>query len=209
MVPESPYRANTLRIEPDWSAASYWYSLAALADEAEITLEGLRDASFQGDRRIAELMEPFGVRSEFRADAVVLTRKPGAYPDALEFDLTENPDLAQTLAVAAAAAGVSLRMTGLQTLRIKETDRIAALQQELAKLSVHTEAGEDSLAVSGQAQPPRETIATYEDHRMAMAFAPLVLRTGQLSIADPLVVEKSYPDFWRHLELAGIRTQRW
>ncbi|MDX2286604.1 MAG: 3-phosphoshikimate 1-carboxyvinyltransferase [Bacteroidia bacterium] len=209
MVPESPYRANTLRIEPDWSAASYWYSMAALAESAEITLEGLRDASFQGDRRIAELMEPFGVRSEFRGDAVVLTRMPGPYPDSLEFDLTENPDLAQTLAVAAAATGVSLRMTGLQTLRIKETDRIAALQQELGKVGVQIEAADDSLTVGGQAQPTREIIATYEDHRMAMAFAPLVLRTGQLSIADPLVVEKSYPDFWRHLELAGIRTQRW
>ena len=140
VVPEQAYVGKAYTIESDWSAASYWYSMATLDPNADILIRGLRKYSRQGDSRIADLMEPFGVFSEFNDEGVRIYRKPVSPPqEALEIDFTTTPDLAQTLAVVSAATGIPVRMTGLETLRIKETDRIAALQNELGKFGIQME----------------------------------------------------------------------
>lgn len=203
-IPEQPYQAGEYTIESDWSAASYWYSFAALADEADIRLRGLREASLQGDQAIARLMAPFGVATTYEADGVRLT-KTQPQTDAQTIDFTAFPDLAQTMAVVAAATGTPLRMTGLHTLRIKETDRIEALAQELGKFGVQVRTEADACEIGGGFDPKPAMIHTYDDHRVAMAFAPLVLRTQHLSLQDGTVVEKSYPEFWQHVAQAGIQ----
>jgi 3-phosphoshikimate 1-carboxyvinyltransferase len=203
LIPEQPYQRGSYTIESDWSAASYWYSFVALADRAEITLSGLRKRSFQGDQVIAELMRGFGVETHY-TEAGVQLRQGKATDAPREIDCTAFPDLAQTLAVLAAALGQPLRLTGLHTLRIKETDRIEALANELSKFEVEVQAETDALQIGGGFQAKPALIQTYEDHRMAMAFAPLVLRTRHLSIYDPTVVQKSYPEFWQHVARAGV-----
>jgi 3-phosphoshikimate 1-carboxyvinyltransferase len=209
-VPEQPYQPGQYRIESDWSAASYWYSLVALADRAEVTLTGLRAESFQVDQHIATLMRPYGVETTYLDEGVKLQKgrlQPEAIPAAIDF--TEVPDLAQTVAVVTAALGQPLRMTGLHTLRVKETDRITALASELGKFGVRVQTEADACTIEGGFTPVEASIATYEDHRMAMAFAPLALRVPRLSFNDPEVVVKSYPAFWQHLAQAGLKVDRW
>ena len=204
-VPEQPYQARPLVIESDWSAASYWYSLVALAPDAEVFLTGLRKDSMQGDSRIASIMQNFGVKSTFSSGGVLLSKYKRKPSEKLQhIDFSDTPDLAQTVAVAAGGLGIPVRMTGLETLRIKETDRILALQTELIKFGIRMEDDGDGFVVSGQFTLSNRPVATYEDHRMAMAFAPLALLQPSLEIAEPEVVEKSYPEFWEHLALAGI-----
>ena len=206
-VGATPYQPTDYEIESDWSAASYWYALVALgAADSEITLPRLRRNSLQGDQAIAEMMAHFGVETTFQAEAVHLRqvpRRPVVEPLALDF--TACPDLAQTIAVVAAALAVPVILTGLESLRIKETDRIAALQAELAKFGVALrDVLHDSFRIEAQALTVSgQTVATYHDHRMAMAFAPLALR-GLLAIEGPMVVRKSYPQFWRELAKAGF-----
>ncbi|WP_232066280.1 3-phosphoshikimate 1-carboxyvinyltransferase [Hymenobacter sp. BT18] len=206
-VRPEPYQPTDYTVEGDWSAASYWYAMVALAPAgSHLTLPTLRRHSWQGDQAIVGIMEQLGVHTEFLSNETVrLTQVAPAA--ALRQDFTDCPDLAQTVAVVAAALGIPAEMTGLESLRIKETDRIAALQAELAKFGGGlTDEGEgvfrvvsDNFHVSGQ------EVATYHDHRMAMAFAPLVLR-GPLTIQAPQVVRKSYPQFWRELEKTGFTT---
>lgn len=204
-VPEQAYQPRHIVIESDWSAASYWYSLVALAPDAEVFLSGLRKDSRQGDSRIANIMRDFGVKSTFSAEGVLLSKyKRKSASDRVHIDFADTPDLAQTVAVVAGGLGIPVHMTGLETLRIKETDRIVALQTELGKFGIRMEEEGEGFTVSGDFAPTNRPIATYEDHRMAMAFAPLALLQPSLEIADPEVVEKSYPEFWDHLELAGI-----
>jgi 3-phosphoshikimate 1-carboxyvinyltransferase len=205
------YRPADYEVESDWSAASYWYALVALAPAgSSITLPGLRAQSWQGDHAIQHIMTGLGVATEFlpNAGGVRLTQVPLA-PEAMlaqPLDFTDCPDLAQTVAVVAAALAVPLRLTGLDSLRIKETDRIAAIQNELRKFGADMvdvtsgvfEIQSVGLAVNGQ------EIETYEDHRMAMAFAPLAMR-GPLTVAEPSVVRKSYPSFWRELAQVGLQ----
>lgn len=206
-VPNKPYQGKPYTIESDWSAASYWYSIAALSESAELKITGLRNPSRQGDSKVAELMEHFGVFTEYAPDGVILTKKPIEDFKEVAVDFTDFPDLAQTLAVVSAATGKPLLLSGLHTLRIKETDRISALQAELAKFQVSMQSNDDiHFRVKGEFTPTQSFIDTYEDHRMAMAFAPLVLKQDQLWIKDPDVVRKSYPEFWRHLNLVGIQT---
>lgn len=205
------FRPTTLEIEPDWSAASYWYSILALADEGQIFLPGLKQNSLQGDRAIAELMERFGVKTTFLPEGIQLDKTmesaiqdPRAETDLV--DCTACPDLAQTLIVCAAALQKDLSFTGLHTLRIKETDRIAALQAEIAKFGVKlVENGAVyHLKTAGFFHPETLSIDTYEDHRMAMAFAPLALVFDNIQINDPGVVDKSYPQFYTHLASMGF-----
>lgn len=205
------YRPADYAVESDWSAASYWYALVALAPAgSNIVLPGLRAQSWQGDHVIQHFMTGLGVGTEFLPGAagVRLTQVSPA-PAALlaqPLDFTDCPDLAQTVAVVAAALAVPLRLTGLDSLRIKETDRIAALQNELRKLGadmVEVEAGVFEIQSTGF-KVDGQQIETYEDHRMAMAFAPLALR-GPLTIAEPGVVRKSYPSFWHELEQVGLK----
>jgi 3-phosphoshikimate 1-carboxyvinyltransferase len=193
-------------VENDWSAASYWYQLAAIAPEAEIRLTGLFDRSYQGDRKGGELFAQLGVETSFENGDVVL-RKSGERTDMLEADFVEIPDLAQTFVVTCAVLGVKFRFSGLQSLKIKETDRISALKNELLKLGYVVHDEDDSVMYwDGERTAPEAepVIQTYEDHRMAMAFAPAALVHPEMRIADPHVVSKSFPTFWREMERAGF-----
>lgn len=203
-VRPQPYHAADYTIESDWSAASYWYAMVALGPRgSEITLPGLREYSWQGDQAIVGIMVQLGVATEYVADGVRLTQTAPATAAAQDF--TDCPDLAQTVAVVAAALDVPFDMTGLESLRIKETDRIAALQAELAKFGgALTDVGDGRFRVSAtDFRVAGQAVATYHDHRMAMAFAPLALR-GNLTIEEPQVVRKSYPRFWEELQKAGF-----
>jgi 3-phosphoshikimate 1-carboxyvinyltransferase len=197
-----------LYVEPDWSAASYWFAIAALADEAEIFLPGLNGYSLQGDSVITEIMANFGITSQFR-DGGVLLKKDAKKVERKIFDLKECPDLAQTIVVICAALGHNATFTGLETLKIKETNRVLALQTELAKIGVKFIEKNLSykLDCSELHFPEKVTISTYEDHRMAMAFAPLALKIMLVEIEEKQVVEKSYPYFWEDLKKAGFEVQ--
>lgn len=213
------YQPTPYYIENDWSAASYWYQMVALSPDASarVTLPGLFADSTQGDSAVARLFEPLGVRTEYIEGGVRLT-KGKASEGVVEESLLSQPDLAQTLVVTCTMLNRPFTFGGLQTLRIKETDRIAALQQELAKLGyvlhdreVKLSNGKTDLQLSWdgerteEAESPR--ITTYEDHRMAMAFAPCALVRGSIEIEHPEVVTKSYPTYWDTLHEAGFRTE--
>ncbi len=196
---------QALTINGDWSSASYWYSIAFLADEAEIFLEGLKDDWNQGDREVAEWMKRFGVTTEFREEGALLRKEEVSYPHLMKMNFTENPDLAQTFAAMYAAKNVYCNFSGLDSLKIKETDRIAALQSELRKMNVSFELAPrfDFYQMKGEFHFPAEVIHTFNDHRMAMSFAPLAL-LGEIQIENPEVVQKSYPEFWNDLRKAGF-----
>jgi 3-phosphoshikimate 1-carboxyvinyltransferase len=203
------FKPGTLVVEPDWSAASYWYSIAALADEAEIALPALKEKSLQGDSQIKNIMKIFGI-STSKTDKGIAISNLGLTLDTKEvLDLKTCPDLAQTIVVIAAALGKNMAFTGLETLKIKETDRIAALQNELAKIGVTFT--ENNLVYTLNTDnlhfPDKVTFATYEDHRMAMAFAPLALLINEVEIEEMQVVEKSYPYYWEDLKKAGFEVR--
>ncbi|MGE6219884.1 3-phosphoshikimate 1-carboxyvinyltransferase [Nubsella zeaxanthinifaciens] len=208
-IPHQDFKPSTLIVEPDWSAASYWYSIVALAKNATISLPHLRDKSLQGDSQIQQIMEVFGVSTSKTANGISFTKDKELGNIQQVLDLKTCPDLAQTIVVIAAALGIKMKFTGLETLKIKETDRVAALQNELAKIGVKLT--EDNLVYtldcSGLHFPKKVSIATYEDHRMAMAFAPLALLIEELEIEDYNVVEKSYPYFWEDLKKVGFEVE--
>lgn len=206
-VAPQPYQCIPFTVESDWSAASYWYQMAVLSPQAEIELLGLFHNSYQGDSRGAEVFSRLGITTEFTPKGVKL-KKTGKAPERLEEDFIDIPDLAQTFVVTCALLNVPFRFTGLQSLKIKETDRIAALRNELRKLGYIIEEENDSVLIwNGQRCTPEETpvIETYEDHRMAMAFAPAVICYPHMQIADPHVVTKSYPHYWEDLKEAGFQ----
>ena len=210
------YVPTAYRVEADWSAASYWYEMLLLwdGDDGVVTLQGLEEDSMQGDSAVKEMFARLSLQTEFyrqgEVSGVRLTRQ-GSVPESFEWDFTGTPDLAQTLVVACAMRGIAFRFTGLQSLRIKETDRIAALQAELAKLGVRVGVEGDSVMFwdGPQGQPEGDigyleplagtAIDTYEDHRMAMAFAPAAFVLGHIDIRNPEVVTKSYPGFWKQV----------
>ena len=197
-------------VESDWSAASYWYEMMALSPKAEIELLGLFKESVQGDAAGAKLFERLGVETCF-TDRGVRLRHTGIRCKELTYDFVNEPDLAQTFVVTCALLGVPFRFTGLQSLKIKETDRIAALQTELRKLGYVLRDAQDSiLSWDGERCEPEAhpIIATYEDHRMALSFAPAALvRPEGIAIAHPEVVSKSYPHYWSDLRAAGFTVQ--
>ncbi len=210
VVAPEPYQARTYVVESDWSAASYWYEMVALAPNAEtqIVLPGLFAESLQGDSHGAEVFEMLGVGTEYRGTDVVL-RKNGQCVERLDYDFLEMPDLAQTFVVTCCMLGMPFHFTGLQSLKIKETDRIEALKCELAKLGFILEDRHDSeLLWEGSriepSSPDEIAIDTYEDHRMAMAFAPVALKDGRICINNPQVVSKSYPRYWENLKTVGF-----
>jgi 3-phosphoshikimate 1-carboxyvinyltransferase len=200
------YNQSLIIVEPDWSAASYWYAIAALSEEARLFLPGLNGYSLQGDSMITEIMANFGISSQFKDGGVYLYKEEKKLVRKI-FDFKECPDLAQTVIVCCAALGHDATFTGLETLKIKETDRVNALQTELSKIGVKLIEKNQTykLDCSGLDLNKKIKVATYDDHRMAMAFAPLALLMPELEIEDHLVVEKSYPDFWKHLEIAGFK----
>ena len=205
------YKDTPYKIENDWSSASYWYEILALAGESgqQVTLPGLYDSSRQGDSAVRYLFRLLGVKTEFahnEQDTIVLTRHETAVRR-MEYDFVNQPDLAQTMVVTCCALSIPFHFTGLATLKIKETDRIAALKTELRKLGYVVEDRNDSeLLWNGETcdADPQAVIDTYEDHRMAMAFAPLALKRGEIRINHPEVVSKSYPRYWEDLRKAGF-----
>ena len=237
--PQAYRGVETFEVENDWSGASYWYEAVALSPDAgaRLVLPGLCRDSLQGDAAVRRFFEPLGVRTAFTPGGVVLTKagsgetvavteNPVSRPEfsvsrpaetvshpgkSLAFDLSSQPDLAQTLAVTCAMLGRPFRLSGLRTLRIKETDRIAALQAELAKLGFVVRAeGDDALSWDGQSCKPdaAPSIATYDDHRMALAFAPCAWRFPGLAVQAPGVVSKSYPGYWQEWERLGAQVER-
>jgi len=203
------YGVAEFTVESDWSAASYWYAMALLEDHSRVTLRHLDEDSLQGDSELTNIFHKLGVVSDFTDRGFVLTKLVNLHPGRFEHDFTNTPDLVQAMAVALCLAKIPFRFTGTQTLRIKETDRIAALQQELKKLGYLLESDERGsfLAWDSKHCDPavKPVIETYHDHRMAMAFAPAALVRGEIRIADPMVVTKSYPDFWEDMETAGFK----
>ena len=197
------YTANEYTIESDWSGASYWYSIVALSKDAKIELLGLKENSLQGDSAIVEIASKMGVKSTFTANGVLLESIPAEKEIAIDF--SNCPDIAQTIAVIAAAKNIKVSMTGLESLRIKETDRITALQNELAKFNATMlETRNETFTIDGSLfQLNKTPIATYDDHRMAMAFAPLAV-LSDIVIEHPEVVVKSYPSYWDDLKQAGF-----
>ena len=208
-VKPKPYQPIHYYIESDWSAASYWYEMAALSKEARIELPGLKEKSTQGDSAIASLFAKLGVRTEF-VDGCAVLAKGGQVSERLDYDFSCQPDMAQTFVVTCAMMNVPFKFSGLQSLKIKETDRIAALITEMRKLGyVLQETDGSVLEWDGTrcAPLPHPAIDTYEDHRMAMAFAPAAIVLGELRINNPQVVSKSYPTFWNDLTTATFNSQ--
>lgn len=204
-VPHQQYTPKAYTVEADWSGASYWYSIVALAKEATIELKGLRDDSFQGDSVLVEMMKDLGVESTYTGEGFKLTKCDAK--QYFEWDFTHCPDIAQTIAVVCAAKGIDAKLTGLESLRIKETDRINAIRDELAKFGVEVKViGDEAIEIINPVMTfDNQFVATYKDHRMAMSFAPLAL-LGDIQIENPSVVRKSYPDFWRDLEYVGFES---
>ncbi len=208
-IPNQPYAFRKFTVEPDWSAASYWYSVVALSEDAKITLPNLRKESLQGDSVVAELFRQFGVETLYSEEGIHLSKITNfQLPNAVFIECEECPDLAQTFATTIAGLGINGILTGLKSLRIKETDRITALTNELSKFNIKAiELPDFVLKIdAGNLSKPTRTIETYEDHRMAMAFAPLVLKIDELTFDDPEVVVKSYPNFWKDLEALKVIT---
>ena len=193
-----------ITVESDWSSASYFYSIVALAHAgAGVTLSSYKKDSLQGDSDLVEIYEKLGVSTVFHANKIIL-RNSNLKPKTLNLELNDTPDIAQTIVVTCLGLGIGCRLTGLHTLRIKETDRLAALKNETEKFGARVMVSHDTLEM----QPPINlakdiTIDTYNDHRMAMAFAPLAIKTP-LTIKDAGVVSKSYPAFWDDMQKLGF-----
>ena len=193
-------------VESDWSSASYFYSLVAFSDDLKITLRNFSEESLQGDAVLPLIYKGFGVKTIFNVAerTISLSKEAVQLPDSLLLNLSNTPDLAQTIAVSCFGLGVGCRLTGLQTLKIKETDRLLALKIELSKLGAEVQIDDDSLQLEKSSQiHPNIIIETYQDHRMAMAFAPLAVKTN-ITIGNAQVVSKSYPAFWKDLKKVGI-----
>jgi len=199
--PKKQIEPQIQTVESDWSSASYHYSCVALCKEGKIVLNSYRNDSLQGDAVLVDIYKKLGVKTNFKPNQIILEKaKDFQLPNSIELNLVEAPDIAQTIAVSCFGLGVGCDLLGLHTLKIKETDRLIALENELVKLGAQIRVTDDSLHLSqSQNFKANQTIATYNDHRMAMAFAPLALKIP-LQIADADVVTKSYPDFWNDLQ---------
>ncbi len=199
-VPAQSYTAKPFVVEADWSAASYYYALAAFSEEASLQLNGLQAKSVQGDAVLVDIMQLFGVKTTFNDKGVLLT-KEAIRVEQFDYDFSDCPDLAQTLAVICAGLNIPAHFTGLETLTIKETDRIHAIKTELEKMGAVVDTTLDSLTIKqGIVNTNQKAqVRTYDDHRMAMAFAPLTLLLKKVTIEKKDVVRKSYPNFWNDL----------
>ena len=205
-VEPQAYHSTPFYVESDWSAASYWYQIVALSKEAEVTLPGLFKDSYQGDSQVAGIFRSLGVETIYK-DKTVILKKNGKSVERLDYDFINQPDLAQTFVVTCALLNIPFRFSGLQSLKIKETDRMAALKTEMKKLGyILHETDGSVLSWEGERCTTEEhpAIDTYEDHRMAMAFAPTCLALPEILINNPQVVSKSYPRYWEDLRQAGF-----
>ncbi len=214
VVEPGRYAPRPLAVEADWSAASYWYAMAAFSEDLDLTLQGLQERSWQGDSELASMMQRFDIQTVFEENKVRLKKTGNAPRPLFEKDFLDCPDIAQTLAVLCAGLGTTGVFSGLETLSIKETDRIAALKTELAKVGVSF----TKLPARFSKKSPEKTVyyvegkadlsalprfSTYGDHRMAMAFAAFAM-LGPVELENPEVVSKSYPQFWEHLKDVGF-----
>ncbi len=199
------YQSKAFTVEADWSAASYYYAMAALSPEVKLQLNGLFEESVQGDAVLVGMMETFGVKTSFSGEGLLLEKNENTLPAHFKQDFLRCPDLAQSLAVVCGGLGVPATFTGLETLSIKETDRIMALKTELARVGVEVvPQGNDQFDISGKTTwSDIPEFQTYEDHRMAMAFAPLAMQ-HRIRISEPAVVGKSYPGFWDDIRKIGF-----
>ncbi|YBU89267.1 MAG: 3-phosphoshikimate 1-carboxyvinyltransferase [Candidatus Walczuchella monophlebidarum] len=206
-----PLASRKFFVESDWSSASYYYSLAAMSKQVDIQLSIYKKESLQGDQKLYEIYcNYFGVKTSFKENSIFLTKDPSRnLPEYFECDLNQCPDIAQTIAISCTGLKIKCLLTGLETLKIKETDRLQALQNELFKVGVRTYMTENSLEIFNfQNADGKPLIHTYNDHRMAMSFAPLALYRSMI-IQNPNVVEKSYPNFWRDIKQLGFSLKRW
>ncbi len=206
-IPSANYTPTEFTVEADWSAASYWFAIVALNQGAEVTLKGLKRYSEQGDSKVAELFNQLGVSHNFNKNGLTL-KNNGEKKSSFHYDFIEQPDLAQTFAVVCCCLNIPFKFTGLQTLKIKETDRINALIDELKKMGFALKSNDvDNLIWDGETcdKDANIVISTYKDHRMAMAFAPAACIFDNLIIDDPAVVSKSYPRYWDHLKEYGYQ----
>lgn len=205
LSPKNEINATKLVVESDWSSASYYYSLIALSDiDSQITLSAYKENSLQGDSVLAEIYKAFGVETIFEEHQIILKKKATNAERKVTIDLANAPDIAQTIAVTCFGLGMGCYLTGLHTLKIKETDRLEALHTELSKLGADISVTDKTLTIKATEEIiPNVAIDTYNDHRMAMAFGPLALKTT-LFINDAEVVSKSYPDYWTDFEAIGI-----
>lgn len=210
-VNSTPETRNSqhVTIESDWSSASYWYSIVALSDiGTQITLSSYKQDSLQGDSALVEIYKNFGVETIFNNDnSITISKDKNPKPETFNSQLNDCPDIAQTIAITSFGLGIGCHLTGLHTLKIKETDRLEALKTELSKLGANISVTNDSLTIQQSNNLNSNIkIATYQDHRMAMAFAPLALKTS-LIIEDAEVVSKSYPTFWEDLKNIGFQVE--
>jgi 3-phosphoshikimate 1-carboxyvinyltransferase len=208
-IPHTRFKGKDMRVEGDWSAASYWYAIAALAGGgAGLEIVGLYKNSYQGDSVLPEMFGRMGVRTTFTAGGILLTSIPINLKK-FEYDFSDNPDLVQTMVVLCSLLNLPFRITGTRTLKIKETDRILALQAEMKKLGILLEADKQGTRISWDGESRTDMtrtmqIKTYQDHRMAMSFSPAAILHPGLTIEDPEVVNKSYQGFWTDLQRAGF-----
>jgi 3-phosphoshikimate 1-carboxyvinyltransferase len=204
VYPKAAIAAKEMTVESDWSSASYFFSLAALSETASISLSSYKETSLQGDSALVEIYKKMGVAAHFDGGKMTLAKVPDFKFQNVDFELNNTPDIAQTIVVTCLGLGIGCYLTGLHTLKIKETDRLEAIKIELTKLGAEISVTNDSLTLlASNAITPNIKIATYNDHRMAMAFAPLALKVP-IIIENAEVVSKSYPDFWEDLKNLGF-----
>ena len=197
--PNIQFKKAKQTVESDWSSASYFYSIVALSKNAEIKLSSYKSKSLQGDSVLKNIYEKLGVKSIFKDNSLLLKKEEINFPNCIDLNLSKAPDIAQTIAVTCYGLGIGCNLEGLHTLKIKETDRLVALERELKKLGATIKITESSLILSpGNNFKQNCSISTYNDHRMAMSFAPLSLKIP-IQIKDHKVVSKSYPNFWKDL----------
>ena len=205
VFPNEGHNSKTLIVESDWSSASYFYSIVSLSSVgAKINISSYKENSLQGDAILSEIYNNLGVSSKFNNSVLTIEKVSDDLPKSLDLDLSNTPDIAQTIAVSCLGLQINCNLTGLHTLKIKETDRLLALKNEIKKLGTNIEISNNSLEINLPKPLLKNVeIKTYNDHRMAMSFAPLMLRTD-IHISDANVVSKSYPNFWNDLEKLGL-----
>lgn len=204
-IREGQYQMKDFKVEPDWSSASYWYEIAALADDSDIFLQGFTKNSIQGDRVVANLFSELGVKTEFRLNGIALSGSPD-FKKEVEMNLSGQPDLVPAILATCSAKGIHARITGIDHLRFKESNRIKSLDYELTKTGADINYSGGVLEFTpGEVNPSKNPeFDTHDDHRIAMCLAPLALQFDSVSLNDPRVVEKSYPEFWKDLEMSGL-----
>ena len=207
VYPKTSIETKEMVVESDWSSASYFFSLVALSDAAKITLSSYKENSLQGDSELVSLYAKMGVKTTFENNQMTLEKVSGFNYQDVNFELNNTPDIAQTIVVTCLGLGIGCHLTGLHTLKIKETDRLEALRIELTKLGANISVTNDSLTLVRSENINHDIhIATYNDHRMAMAFAPLAIKVP-IIIDDAEVVSKSYPDFWNDLKALNFKIE--